>query len=578
MKNERTLVILIVDDFAPDRELYYRYLGKENRANYKIIEAETGEGALATIQASGSDLILLDYHLPDLDGLEFIIELKSQNIILPPIIMLTGQGDEQIAVKAMKSGVKDYLVKGNLTGDILRNSVYGVLRQEHLQNLLIKNKKQQQLIAEIALRIRQSVDLQDIFNTTVAEAQKLINCDRAVIYRFNRDLSGDIVAESVKPGWYKSLGLNIIDTYFQTQGTTKYRQEHFVAISDIRQANLSSCHLQLLEKFEVKANLIVPILLYELPYLTLDIFPSTLLWGLFIVHECSDIRVWKEDEIELLNKLAVQFAIVVQQAELIENLKSELDKRERAEISLMELCQKLEWANHKMSETAECLKQRNQELDEFAYVASHDLKAPLRAIANLANWLSEDLNGTIPEENQHQLDLLQSRVKRMEQLIQGLLTYSRIGRQAAPQETINVADLIAETIDFLSPPPEFIIEIAPEMPTLTTDKLALHQVFSNLIGNAIKYHPRHDGKIIISVGDRETFYQFAVKDDGRGIAPEYHQKIFGIFQTLQSRDEIESTGIGLSIVKKIVEFQGGEITLESQIDRGTTFYFTWKKN
>ncbi|MEY2831649.1 MAG: hypothetical protein RLZZ574_907, partial [Cyanobacteriota bacterium] len=213
----------------------------------------------------------------------------------------------------------------------------------------------------------------------------------------------------------------------------------------------------------------------------------------------------------------------------------------------------------------------------FAYVTSHDLKAPLRAIANLATWLSEDLEGQIPEENQQQLQLMRSRVNRMDGLIQGLLDYSRAGRKNTPAQIVNVKDLVHEAIDSLSPPPEFEIVIAPNLPTLMTEAILLEQVFTNLISNAIKYHPQQQGKITILMAEQDEFYQFGVKDDGLGIDPQYHERIFTIFQTLQARDSIESTGIGLSIVKKIVESQGGKIWVESQLGQGATFYFTWRK-
>ena len=205
------------------------------------------------------------------------------------------------------------------------------------------------------------------------------------------------------------------------------------------------------------------------------------------------------------------------------------------------------------------------------------LKPPLRAIANLATWLSEDLEGQIPAENQKQLELMQSRVKRMDNLIQGLLEYSRVDRKNTPVQTVNVGELVHEAIDLLSPPAEFKIFVAPDLPILTTEALPLQQVFSNLISNAIKYHPHKSGKITISVQEQEEFYEFAVADDGLGIEPQYHERIFTIFQTLQARDTIESTGIGLSIVKKIVEGQEGKIWVESQLGEGATFYFTWSK-
>jgi signal transduction histidine kinase/CHASE3 domain sensor protein len=223
------------------------------------------------------------------------------------------------------------------------------------------------------------------------------------------------------------------------------------------------------------------------------------------------------------------------------------------------------------------LEDRNQELEQFAYVTSHDLKAPLRAIANLSEWIEEDLAGQLPEENQQQMRLLRGRVHRMEALINGLLEYSRVGRTQTTTEQIDVADLLAEVIDSLDPPDAFTVHVDPNMPTLMTKRMPLRQVFANLIGNGIKHHDRDDGQIQISVQDQGDWVEFAVADDGPGIHPDYHQKIFAIFQTLQARDTRENTGVGLAIVKKTVETEGGSIRVESAEGAGATFYFTWPK-
>lgn len=573
--------ILIIDDSPEDREVYRRYLSKQAIPTYQIIEAESGEEGLEQLELEQPDLILLDYLLPDFTGLELIEELQKQIRLIPPIIMLTGQGNEVIAVEAMKSRVKDYLIKGKFTLETLTTSVKNVLQQEYLQSLLNKSIRQNELIAEVVLRIRQSLNLSDILNAAVREVQRLLDCDRVVISQFTPEMNCDIVAESVKPSWKKSLGAKIVDTCFHDhavpgkpdRGTAKYQRGEILTIENIHESKLSECHLELLEEFQVKANIVVPILLAPS---SAKSHPSNL-WGLLIAHQCDSTRRWQKDEVELLDKLSVQLAIAINQGELLKNLKTELDRRIKTEKSLEERAQELEWLNQEYVKTTALLKKRNQELDRFAYVTSHDLKAPLRAIANLATWLGEDLDGQIPEENQQQLKLMQSRVTRMNGLIQGLLEYSRVGRQKISAETINVGDLVREVIDSLAPPSEFTIVVAPDMPVLTTDKLPLNQVFTNLISNAIKYHPHDSGNITISVTEQDKFYEFAVADDGLGIDPKYHDRIFGIFQTLQARDTIESTGIGLSIVKKIVEGRGGKIRIKSQLGEGSTFYFTWNK-
>jgi signal transduction histidine kinase len=223
------------------------------------------------------------------------------------------------------------------------------------------------------------------------------------------------------------------------------------------------------------------------------------------------------------------------------------------------------------------LERSNRELDQFAYVASHDLKAPLRGIANLTQWIEEDLGEKVTGESREHMQLLKGRVHRMEALIDGILAYSRAGRVRDRPARVDVGSLLREVIELLAPPTETTIVVAPDMPVIEAERVPLQQVFMNLIGNAIKHAARAEARIEITAEPAGELYRFAIADNGPGIAPQYREKIWQIFQTLAPRDKVEGTGIGLSVVRKTVESRGGSVWLESELGRGSTFYFTWPK-
>ena len=223
------------------------------------------------------------------------------------------------------------------------------------------------------------------------------------------------------------------------------------------------------------------------------------------------------------------------------------------------------------------LKKQNEELNQFSYLVSHDLKAPLRAIFKLSEWLEEDLGENLSVESKKNLETLKGRVFRMEALINGLLEYSKIGRLNFQSEKTDTHHMLKEIIEILDPSSASTIMIGPNMPLFKTKKILLYQVFSNLLSNALKYNDKDTPLINIDVQEIDHFFQFTVADNGMGIDSRYHEKIFAMFQRLAARDKVEGAGVGLSIAKKSIEDVGGTIRLQSEPGEGSRFIFTWPK-
>lgn len=220
------------------------------------------------------------------------------------------------------------------------------------------------------------------------------------------------------------------------------------------------------------------------------------------------------------------------------------------------------------------LEAANKELTNFAYIVSHDLKAPLRGISSLAGWLINDYGDKLEDEGKKQLGLMANRVERLNELISGILTYSRAGRNQEHRQTLDLNILLQNTIEILAPPPHIAIQIATPFPSINMEPFKAQQIFQNLLSNAIKFMDKPAGRIMVGCVKEGPSWHVTIKDNGPGIEPKYFDKIFELFQTLNRRDAIESTGIGLSIVKKILELEHQKIWVESTPGDGTTFHFT----
>ncbi|MDR9402809.1 MAG: GAF domain-containing protein, partial [Halothece sp. Uz-M2-17] len=311
------LTLLIIEDAAFDRAVYRRYLQSNPDSTYHFLEAETLEEGLDIWRSQHPQFVLLDLRLPDGDGLEFLEIIAEEGTSnQAPVIVLTGQGDEQTAVQAMKLGASDYLVKGDLTPAHLIKSVTQVIDAFITKQNLARSQQQEVFLSQIALRIQNSLDLQDILTTTVQEVQAFLNTDRVVVYQFQPDWSGEIVAEAVIPPWTSCLHTQINDTCFQENQGGCYQDGQIYVITDVDQADLTTCYRQLLKQYQVRANLVIPILLTEQKETR-----SKTLWGLIIAHQCSQPRQWQEMDCQLLQRLSVQLAIAIRQAELYQSVR-----------------------------------------------------------------------------------------------------------------------------------------------------------------------------------------------------------------------------------------------------------------
>jgi PAS domain S-box-containing protein len=736
--NLPTVTLLIVEDFPASRELYRNCLLTDASYAYDFLEAESVAEGLELCRTRSIDAILLDYKLPDGDGLKFLETLSARsNGSSPPVVMMTGHGDESIAVRAMKLGAQDYMAKHKFTParlvstmhsaientrlrrqlqqsqDLLRVSIdtmldcfgiYTAIRSEtgqiidfrfdYLNVAALESNRmtaadigrgmcevfpaicETELFEQYCQTIETGVPLvkDDLIYTDVFGTQQLTKVYDTRVSKLNdgfmaawRDVTVQRQAEQDR-GRFFNLSLDLLaignfDGYFIRLNPAFEQILGFTTAELMAQPFLDFVHPDDREQMIAGATRLSEGQMeidFENRYRCKDGSYRWLSWSA-IPH--TDLNLWyavgrditkrkqidrclQESQAQLKTGILVagiglaKFDYVSNLVELspeaaalyglpAEELVVSRDRihatfhpDDRAELE-QQIAQVLDpqgagwfaqdhrvvWPSgevrclsvHKQvffdrsgavarpsyailaaiditerNRTQTALEHRNQELDSFVHIVSHDLKAPLRAIANLSQWIEEDLVGSLTVANQEQMTLLRSRVDRMSAMIDELLDYASTGQTDGSRESVVVAQLLAEVIDSLSPPPTFCIDIAP-MPTVSTNRLLLFQVFVNLIDNAIKHHDRSDGSIHISAQERGDCYEFAVSDDGSGIAPEQHERVFRIFQAVNPQNRADSTGIGLAIVKKIVQAQGGTIWLESQIGKGTTFYFTWLK-
>ena len=564
-----TWTLLIIDDCAADRKIYRRYLLKDPHQSYKILEADCAEEGLALCQKERCDVILLDFCLPDMSGLELFDRIQQEIFKTSvPVIMLTGRGDEEIAVQVMKRGALDYLVKQHLTQDVLQLAVRNAIKQSCLQAQLIKTQERQRLIATTALRIRQSLNLEQILNTAVAEVQELLKCDRVIVYQFAPDTDGKIVASSIEP--YRTValcdrvgtgdkGLGTEDKGTKRQGRQTDRglmtKEEFTQslipnpqcpmpnpqcpIPYIYELGLCNC-VNLKDKFNTKANLVVPINLSN------NGNPTPKLWGLLIAHHNSGERQWQTDDAEMLNEVSVQLAIAIQQAELLAQTQAALAKE----------------------------KQLNVFKSQIIATVSHEYRTPLTSILAAASTLVKHSQQLDESKQQRFLGIIEQKARYMSKLVDNMLLVNQLELEKPKLQPISVdllqffSELLEQERETVGDRHELIFKITGNHHEFCGDRGLLQQIFINLMSNAIKYSPE-GGTVEFYLIGKESQVIFYIKDQGIGIPMADQENLFQSFSRGSNVDTIPGTGLGLAIAKACVELHGGDITLSSEVGQGT---------
>jgi light-regulated signal transduction histidine kinase (bacteriophytochrome) len=422
--------------------------------------------------------------------------------------------------------------------------------------------EQQKALFRVITRLREPLDLETIFQSTAIEVRQLLGADRVGMFRFYPDADcddGEFVSEDVDPAFSSAMAQQIHDHCFGDQFAIHYQQGRIQAVADIHNAGLSDCHIEVLSQFQIRANLIVPLL------------QSQKLWGLLCIHQCRAPRQWQAIEIEFVSQIANHLGIALQHAELLADLRTEIIERQQAE-------QRAQTLNQGLRQAILELRAVNRELEAFSYSVSHDLRAPLRSIDGFSQALLEDCQDQLDSTGQDYLRRIRSATQRMGRLIDDLLTLARVTRSEMRREWVDLSRIASRLCtDLQQSQPERRVEwvIQSEL-SAQGDVHLLDVVLENLLNNAWKFTSKHcQSRIEFGMIPQENGIPiYFVRDDGAGFDMAYADKLFSPFQRLHGMQDFPGNGIGLATVQRIVHRHGGRVWAQGEVEGGATFYFT----
>ncbi|MGK4007933.1 ATP-binding protein [Sorangium sp. So ce1036] len=491
---------------------------------------EASDWAMARAMASGQTIENEETRIVRFDGTEGVL-LGSAAPIVGPL----GELEGGISVFVDISRLKQVEAERVELAEQLRRQVEELDRGARVMQALLA----------VSTALSGAVTVDQVAHAALRDIHRVLGASTTMMYTADEaagvaTLTGHLGLEAQRTSAYLTVRLDA-----RLPLSEALRERRAIWVSDKRGLHAAYPELAALRppRDDIQALAVLPIIAH-----------AQLLGGLAISF--AGERAWGAEDRELLLSVAAQCASALDRARLLDR---EREARARAETLAAEL------------------ERQHAELDKFAYVASHDLKAPLRGIANLAQWIEDDLSDRLTEGTRHQMELLRGRVRRMEALIEGILAYSRATRHREEPESVSLERLAREVVELIAPRPPATVAIDVPPAVLWTHRVPLQQVVMNLVTNALKHAGRDDAAVILSAREQGDWYEVSVADNGPGIAPAFQEKVWGMFQTLQARDKVENTGIGLAIVRKIVESRGGRAWVESDGKSGATFRFTWPR-